>query len=338
MKPAFRVLMNGVDVMGRIQTRVISLTISDAAGTNADTLRLELDDRGNHIAEPPDGTLIHVALGYEGRPLLPMGTFILDEVTYEIAPDRMILSAKAAQFGGTLKDQKTRNWDGHTNEQIVQAIAEDHQLTPKIADHLKRIKHEYLAQRAESDINFLNRIGQDQDAIVSVKELPDKGHALLFLGKGEGKTTSGATLPQTTVYKSQLMPGSRVTKNKATLYKSVKAIWHDKKIGEKKAVTAGEGAPVFEITHPYRSEGSAKRAAHARLDEEARTGHSVSLNLIGNPALRAEGQLRVIGLRQNIPSTWSITNVTHRLNAGGYTTQIQGELPKSEVQDRKGTV
>ncbi|WP_157891229.1 hypothetical protein [Phaeobacter porticola] len=51
-----------------------------------------------------------------------------------------------------------------------------------MAERLNGIKHEYLAQRAESDLNFLARIGQEYDAIVSVKE-----GGLLFIGKGEGQ-------------------------------------------------------------------------------------------------------------------------------------------------------
>ena len=129
----------------------------------------------------------------------------------------------------------------------------------------------------------------------------EDGHALLFIGKGEGKSSSGRSLPQTWVFKSQMMPGSRITKEKANAFKSVRAIWHDKKSGEKKTVTAGEGSPVHEITHARKTEDAVKRA---------------------------EGQILVAGLRPSVPPVWSITSVTHRLNGAGYSTQIRGELPK----------
>ncbi|GLO70089.1 hypothetical protein MACH17_16060 [Phaeobacter inhibens] len=123
---------------------------------------------------------------------------------------------------------------------------------------------------------------------------------------------------------------SRATKDKATAYKSVKAIWHDKKVGEKKTVTEGEGSPSYEMTHPYRTEEAAQRAAKSKLDEQARAEHSLSPTLVGNLILRAEGQALIVGLRPSIPPLWSITGVTHRLGSGGYTTQIRGELPKNE--------
>ena len=170
---------------------------------------------------------------------------------------------------------------------------------------------------------MLSRIGKDLDAIVSVKQ-----GSLLFIGKGEGKASSGISLPQAWLFKSQLLTGSRVAKNKASTYKSVKATWHDKKKGEKEIVLAGEGSPVFEIAHPYQSEDAAKKAAQAKLDEQARQGHTMSLNLLGNPIFRAEGQLLAIGLRLGIPPLWSIKSVAHRLTSSGYTSQIECELPR----------
>lgn len=329
MKPAFKVLVNGIDITGRIDDRMLGITINDAAGVSADTVQIELDDRDNLIAEPPDGALISVMMGYEGLPLVPMGVFVLDSIDYALAPDRITLRGKAANFGGSLKDQKSRNWDNKTIGQIVTTIAGEHGLEARVAERFEPIKYEYLAQKSESDINFLTRLGREHDALVTIKEVPDKGSALLFIGRGEGKTASGLTLPQTWIFKNQLMPGSRVTKNKANTYKAVRAYWQNKETGEKEAVTVGEGTPVYEITHPHASKDAAKRAAKAKLDEETRKAHGISLSLIGNPLLRAEGQMLAVGLRPSIPVVWSIKTVTHTLKNGGYTTRIEGELPKA---------
>ncbi len=323
MKPDCAIFVNGTDITGKIRDRLLSLTVNDAAGVKSDTVQIELDDRGNRIAEPPDGALIGIAMGYKGMPLVPMGLFVLDGIDYHLAPDRVILRGKAANFGGSLKEQKTRNWDDKTILEIVETIAGEHELAAKVAEAYQPFKYDYLAQKAESDINFLNRIGKPHDAMVTIKE-----GTLLFVGRGEGKSASGKPLPQTWVYKNQLMPGSRVTKSKANTYKSVQALWHNKETGEKEAVTVGDGAPMFQITHPHATEAEAKNAAKAKLDEETRKSHSIMLKLVGNPVYRAEGQLLAIGMRLNIPAVWSITGVTHRLSGGGYTSQIDGELPK----------
>ena len=330
MTPDFQIFIDGVDITSRINDRLLSLTVNDAAGTKSDTVRIVLDDRGNRIAEPPDGALIRVFMGYKGLPLVHMGTFVLDTIDYNIAPDKMIITGKAADFGGTIKDQKTRNWDGMALPDIVTTIAKEHGLAPKIADRFRNVRYDYLAQKAESDINFLTRTGKEHDALVSIKD-----QSLLFLGKGAGKSASGITLPQTWIYKSQLLPGSRVSKNKAVAYKSIAATWHNKQTGEKETVKAGEGSPVFEVTHVYSSKKTAQQGAQAKLDEQARTGHSISLKVLGNPIMRAEGQLVIVGLRSGIPTTWSMEAVAHRLSGGGYTCGIGGELPTDEAANLK---
>lgn len=328
MKPTFTIIMAGFNITSKIKDRLISLTVNDAAGVKSDTVQIVLDDRDNKIVEPPNGALILVFIGYVGFPPIPMGVFILDKIDYDIAPDRMTIHGKAADFGGSLKDQKTRNWDDKTIKQIVTTIAGEHELKPKVAERFKAIKFEYLAQKAESDINLLSRIGKDHDAIVSIKD-----GGLLFIGTGEGKSSSGRALPQTWVFKEQLLLGSRVSKNKATTYKSVAATWHNKKTGEKKTVLAGKGSPAFEITHAHTSRDAATKAVKAKLDEQSRLGHSMSLNLLGTPIYRAEGQLISIGLRIGIPTLWSIKSVTHRLNSSGYTSHISCELPKPLKKD-----
>jgi phage protein D len=331
MKPDFKIVIGGFNATSKLKDRLLSLTINDAAGVKSDTVKIELDDRGNRLIEPPDGAIILVFLGYEGMPLFPMGIFILDRVEYDIAPDRMIIHGKAADFGGTLKEQKTRNWDEKTIGEIVETIAGEHDLAPRVADAFKDIKYEYLAQNAESDINFLTRIGKDHDALVSVKQLKDsEKRALLFTGRGEGKSASGLSLPQAWIFKSQVLPGSRITKSKATIYKSVEATWHNDETGDREAVLLGEGSPKFEITHPHATKDEAKRAAKSKLDEQARAAHTISVRLIGNPIYRAEGQMVAIGFRPSVPFLWSIKKVSHQLTNSGFTTQIDGELPKSE--------
>ncbi len=328
MKPSYLIAMAGINITAKIADRLLSLTVNDAAGVKSDTVRIVLDDRDNRIAEPPDGALMLIAMGYAGLALVPVGSFIVDKVEYDIAPARMTIYGKAADFGGSIKDQKTRKWDSTPIGDIVTTIAGEHDLEPKVAARFKAVQYDYLAQKAESDINFLSRIGKKLDALVSVKE----GN-LLFTGKGEGKSASERDLPQTWVYKSQLLTGSRVSKNKATIYKSVKASWHNKAKGEKETVTVGDGAPVFEITHAHQSQTAAKNAARAKLDEQTRIGHTLSLRLPGNPILRAEGQLLAIGLRPSIPTLWSIKSVTHRLTSGGYNSTIECELPKAPESD-----
>lgn len=146
--------------------------------------------------------------------------------------------------------------------------------------------------------------------------------------KGEGKSASGLSLPQAWIFKSQALPGSSVTKSKATIYKSVEASWHNDETGDREVVLEGEGSPKFEITHPHATKEEAERAAKSKLDEQSRAAHTTSIKLIGNPIYRAEGQMLAVGFRPGVPFLWSIKSVSHQIAGGGFTTQIEGELPK----------
>ena len=93
-------------------------------------------------------------------------------------------------------------------------------------------------------------------------------------------------------------------------------------------VLVGEGSPKEEITHPCATKEEAEQKAKAKLDEQSRTAHTISIRLFGNPIYRAEGQILTVGFRPSGPFLWSITKVNHQLTSGGFTTQINGELPK----------
>lgn len=323
MKPAYIVTINGTDLTGKIRDRRGSITIQDADGDKADTVRIEFDNRDGAIIEPPDGAIIVVSMGYKGGLILPMGVFVLDGVDYQFAPDRMIISGKSAERGGPLRDQKTREWNGKTIKEIVTTIAGEHGKEGKVSKALADYIYDALTQKAESDISFLNRIAKDHDALVTIKE-----QTILFMARGEGKSASGLPLPQLVIKKDQLMPGSSVRKNKVATYKSVRAIWHNEKTGDKEEVIVGDGSPRFQITHPHQSKDEAKRAAQSKLDEEARKAHTITLKLVGDPMYRAVGQFTMVGLPAGVPLVWSIKSVTHRIGTGGYTTTIAGELPK----------
>ena len=51
------------------------------------------------------------------------------------------------------------------------------------------------------------------------------------------------------------------------------------------------------------------------------------MTLPGNPAIAAESQLRLAGIRPGVDGLWSATTVTHTLNADGLKTQINAETP-----------
>lgn len=324
MTPDFKIIAAGIDITALIKDRLLRLSISDEVGFKSDQVEITLDDRDNVIELPVEGALLIVFIGYKETFLMPMGIYTVDEVCAKGPPDTIIIRGKAANLGGSIKEQKTRNWDDMTIGDIVATIAGEHELEPKVSDAYRDIRYESLAQTDESDLNLLIRIGKDHDAIATVK-----GQSLLFIGKGEGKTASGLVMPPLPITKTGQISWS-MTQASREAFKSVEANWHNEETGQKEKVTEGEGSPVKKLRHSFPTEEEARRTCKAKLDEIKRCNDTLSITMPGNPAIAAEGQILAIGFRPGVSGLWSITRARHNLNRGGFTTSIETEKPKEE--------
>lgn len=321
MTPDFTVMAAGIDITGQIRDRLVSLTISDAAGVKSDTVEIVLDDRGGAVELPMPGAPLIIAMGYRETFLMPMGVYTSDEIGLSGWPQTITLRGKAANLGGTLKEQKSRSWDEKTFAEIVDTIAGEHGLTPKVAAALAPIKFEHLDQTEESDIHFLNRIGRDHDAMATVK-----GGALIMMARGRGLTVSGLAMIPRPITRDTVLSYDANIANQWN-WKSVEAAWHDRKTAKREVVTAGSGSPVKKLRHLYADKDEAERAAKAALDEAKRGDTTLSLTLIGDATIAAEGRVLVAGIRAGVDGLWSVKTVNHTIASGGFTTTIEAELP-----------
>ena len=322
MTPDFKVIAAGINITSQIEDRLLSLVVTDEAGFKSDTVEITLDDRDNAIELPLPGAPLIIFMGYKETFLAPMGVFTADEVVAKGPPDRITIRGKAVNLGGSIKEQKTRNWDDKTIEDIVGTIAGEHELEAKVAEALKPFLYEHLDQTDESDINFLTRIGKDHDAIATVK-----GGSLLFIGRGEGKTASGIPMLPRPITKSGELSWSMTLASRGN-FKAVEAHWHDEATGKKETVIAGEGSPVKRLRHTHSTKAEAESAAKAKLDELKRGDDTLSITMPGDPLVAAEGQIIALGFRIGVSGLWSITRARHAIDGGGFETQIKTEKPK----------
>lgn len=323
MTPAFSIQAAGTDITGTLQSRLLGLSVQDEAGVKSDAVEITLDDAGNLLEIPSAGAQLVVAMGYRETGLVPMGVYTADEVTCSGPPDRMVIRGQAADMGGSLKDQKSRSWHDVTLGDIVSAIAADHGLTPRVSASYAATGFRHLDQTDESDINFLNRLARDLDALVSVK-----GGSLVWLGRGEGRTVSGVTILPRRLVASDVLRW-RMTRQSRGDFASVTASWIDHAQGGQAKVTLGSGSPVKRLRHGFPSEAEARRAAQAQLDAMARGTEVLDLTIVGAPLVFAETQIALTGLRSGVSGTWSVTSVRHDLTSSGFTSQLKCERPKS---------
>lgn len=321
MTPAFSVLAAGIDITGLIKDRLLSITVTDDAGEKSDAVEIMLDDRDCAVELPRPGAPLIVAMGYKESFLMPMGIYTSDEITLTGWPRTITLRGKAANLGGTIKEQKSRSWDKKTLKEIVTQIASEHDLQPKVAPPLQAIKYEHLDQTDESDIHFLNRLARDHDAMATVK-----GSTLIMMARGKGLTVSGLAMIPRPLTRATILTYNATLANRDNWGK-VEAHWHNHKTGKREVVEAGSGSPIKKLRHNYADKTEAENAAKAALEEAQRGNTTLSLTLIGDATVAAEGRILVTGIRTGIDGLWSVKSVRHTLTGSGFTTSVEAEIP-----------
>ncbi len=173
-----------------LDARLMSLTLTDNRGFEADQLDLELDDADGQIVMPRRGAVIQLALGWKGQPLFPKGAFTVDEIEHSGTPDKLTIRARSADFRETLNIRREKSWHQTTVGAVVKEIATRQNLKSALDKGMADRVLEHIDQTNESDASFLMRLARQYGAIASVKD----GH-LLFIRQGQGRTASGKPLP-----------------------------------------------------------------------------------------------------------------------------------------------
>lgn len=328
MTPIFRILADSLDVTAKIADRLVSLTVTDEAGWQSDTVEIVLDDRDAALAVPATGAELSVALGYEESGAVDKGLYRVDEVEMSGPDMQMRIRAKASDSRdkealGRFKAPQSRSWHDTTVGDLVKSIASEHGFDPVVADALASIAIPHLDQSEESDINLLQRLAGDNGAVVK----PAHGK-LLFVPRGEARTASGKAMPSIA-----LGPGDvdtwRVTLAERAKYRSVVAKWQDEGGADLVPEQVGEGDPVYTVRHTYRDAAQARRAAQAKLDAFQRGASTIDITMPGRPEIGAECSLRLSGFRPGVDGAWVITRAEHRIEDGGYTCSVSAEVPKT---------
>ncbi|MEN4874567.1 phage late control D family protein, partial [Kosakonia cowanii] len=339
LTPAYMLKIESMDITGNISDRLISLTMTDNRGFEADQLNIELNDADGRVVLPVRGAVLSLWLGWKGSALIEKGRFTVDEVEHRGAPDTVTIRARSADFRGSLNSRREQSWHDKTLGMIVGAIAARNKLEAAVAPELARIAIPHIDQSQESDIKFLTRLADRNGGEVSVKS-----GKLLFLQAGKALTASGKPIPQVTIARSD---GDRHQFSIADrgAYTGVTAQWlHTKEPKPKKVKVkrkpkaqqagtpnhpnakkkeekepearqgeymAGEADNVFALTTVFSTKAQAMRAAQAKWDKLQRGVAEFSITLaLGRADLYPETPVAVSGFKSIIDDqAWIITKV-----------------------------
>ncbi|WP_299307817.1 contractile injection system protein, VgrG/Pvc8 family [uncultured Croceicoccus sp.] len=303
-----------------ISPRLISLTLTEKRGGEADQLDIVLHDHDGALELPKPGAVLALQLGWvEGSDvpigLVDKGRFKVDEVEWSGPPDIVTLRARSANFSASFDQRQHRSHIGRTLGEIVSDIATRQNLTAQIAAELADIVIDAIEQNGMSDAALLRRLGRRYDAAATIK-----AGRLIFAPIGAGQTASGTPIPVASITRAS---GDRYSyrRGERGQFGGVEAEWDDRNAAERKTVATGAASdrPRKKLKRSFASEAAAKRAAQSESEKMERAAAEFEIELVhGRPDLYPDRALAVSGFKSEIDGqAWLVGELTHALDAGG---------------------
>ena len=308
-------------------SRLVSIECCDAEGVKNDTVNIHLND-GWEIgmaAIPERGDPIEVSLGYGSAALI--GRYTVDSIGIDCLPYALRIGGKAADVREKMKENKARHWDKTPLQSIVEEIAGEHGLTPKVSGKVASIAHVWLGQVDVSDMHFLEMLAKRHNALFAVKN-----GSLIFAERGSGETASGEAIPAYVITPAKIVQGTcRVTFDDRSAFKEVEGVWHDRKEAKRKAERQpadDEAEAVYTIGEVFQSKEEAERAAASKAGELKRASKRATVTVLGDPSVAAGQSVVFSGVRPGVDGIPFIAKtIRHHFSKGrGFLTTIDAEL------------
>ncbi|AZV46838.1 phage tail protein [Nautilia sp. PV-1] len=303
--PDFKIEVNGKDVTKTVKQHLVNLSLKDEAGDATDDLTLNFD---NLFVRPNYEDKIKVWLGYKETGLYYCGAFLVQ--TTEKNQNSLRVSATSTNFTTEIKKKRNRSYENISLCDLVKKIADSNSLKYKC--DFKDVFFKHLSQTDESDLNLLNRIAKMYNATFNIKN-----DTLIFI-----KKQGDNDLPVFEINRKNVSSWTIKYANK-TLYKSVKATWHDTKENKQKEVIFGNGEPQYVLQDTFKDKSEALKRAEGIMDLLNSGIKSGNLTIDGMNII-AGAKLKLNGFGED-DGEYSIKRVTHNLSGSGYTVRVEFE-------------
>lgn len=346
-KPVCNLRVDGKQIAENVVNRVISLTLTENRGFEADQLDIDLDDSDGMLQLPKRGAVINLALGWSGEALVDKGQFTVDEIEHTGAPDKLTLRARSADFRQTLNVGRDASYHEKTIGDIVNTVAVRNKLKVALGADMANIMIDHIDQTSESDGSFLTRLAKQVGAIATVKN-----GKLLFIRQGQAKTASGKAIPQAIVTRGS-GDQHRFSLADRGAYTGVTAHWLNTKEPEKREQVSvrrkrkddategkqgdylmGTDSNVLVLGHTYATKANAERAAKAKWLQLQRGVAEFSITLaFGRADLYPEMPVKVSGYKPEIDGAdWIISTITSNFGDSGFTSSLELEVKIDDIE------
>lgn len=312
MTPSYRLSISDQPIHERLE----SLTITDYAGSQADTLLLCLNGEG--LKKPSLDVEISIEIGYAETTTWDAGTFIVQEIRRIVDAEhgnRLKIKGISMPQGPGKALQTTgeeRTWQDKTFGDIASDIINGAGLTPKIDSALAGIKMPTITQRNYSDAALLHALAKERNAFVKYH-----GDTVIVMPYDSGELGT-ITITQQQITRCTFLEEQRDSIKKVT------AKYLDINTGKTEKVTAGSGrGGSLILDYQFPDEATATQAAEARLKAAQRNVQVLSVQLPTLPGLFAEKTIKLTDFDDaELNQSYTARAVTTTLDQNGLQSRL----------------
>ena len=314
--PDFRIEFDGKNITESLRPRLTSLSLVDEAGSHADKLTLQLDDRDGDSEIPKTGHQLSVYLGYRESGLEYMGLFSVGDIEFTGPPMSLNISATSLDYASKFKEKRTASYENLSLTDLAQSIAERHEAFQIVALPNTDVTYEHIGQENESDLHLLRRLVKMVGAEVSFKN----GTIMIFEKGKEPRQDKRVEFTPEDVSNYSITSSNRKD------YSKVIAKWHDSDEAGEKSIEVGNGdGPSFVIKKSFQDEAHATAAASGKLHELNRGKVTGRLTLPGRSDIFAGSIIGLSGFRDGLDGGYTAKQVLHSMGRAGWKIDVQLE-------------
>jgi phage protein D len=326
-QPTYKLTYRHHNITHDIASSLLSVTYTDNLTGESDELDVEIEDTDGKWMDdwyPAKGSLMTLALGYVGEPLMDCGSFEVDEIEFSDSPSVVRIRALSAGVTLALRTQQHRAFEETTLLKIVTHIARLQGYTVK--GSIANIPIDRVTQN-ESDLSFIKRLADTYGYAIKMT-----GKTLAFLSFSELKNA-----PSQLTFTRADITNWRLRDQINSVYQGVQAKHHDPKKKKLLAYNSKDGKSLY--TEESRGQATSNNTLNMRSratdqatqDTKAQAALSKkndkqtegSFSTEGNKACRAGHVITLDGFGR-LSGRWRIKKAVHQLSrTNGYVADVE---------------
>ncbi|MFS4550076.1 phage late control D family protein [Comamonas resistens] len=333
-RPVFVIRYEQKDITNDLTPYVRAVTYTDYLSGQSDTLEVELEDVDGRWIDtwyPGKSDALSADIGYDNAPLLPCGSFEIDEIEFSFPPSVVLIKALSTGVKKSVRTHQGRAYENTTLAAIAQRLAKRNKLT--LIGKIREIRIDRVTQYMETDVAFLTRLAREFGYAFKIA-----GSKLVFSELAELRNTDAAV-----VLTLQDLVQLNLRDKIKDVVQEVKQKYHNPKtkklevygvkdgqvqvVGQSDAKGKDSGQQVSADTHKMSaragSKATAQVKAQAALDASNLQQTAGNLATPGNTKLVA-GNTVDLQRCGKLGGKYLIESARHRMERdSGYTTEIE---------------